>query len=171
MKSHYPSFLGTSSFPKTKQFLGVFNVIQGKIMQIGKTKHFMRIWEDNEWRFKRPLKISQKGEIMFQVPTCSMEKSTPKDEETNDYARIKHSCTPGGQKNTCAPPSVNQATSYAQKYTYAPSGVVCTPPSVLFLETTAFCYFLLLWKTPFFQPKPSWNQVYKFNSSHSQLFI
>jgi hypothetical protein len=85
--------------------------------------------------------IAKRKNYVPSPKTSSIEKSTPKDEETNDYARIKHSCAPGGQKHACAPPSVNLATSYAQKYTYAPSGVVCTPPSVLFREITVFCYF------------------------------
>jgi len=36
-----------SSLPENKQFLGAFDVIQCKIMQIGKAEHLKRIWEDN----------------------------------------------------------------------------------------------------------------------------
>ena len=35
-------------FPETKQFLGVFDVIQCKIMQIGKAKHLIKTLEDNK---------------------------------------------------------------------------------------------------------------------------
>jgi len=44
-------------FPKQRNFRGGFEVIHEEIMQIGKsrtTEELSRLWEEKEWRFKRP---------------------------------------------------------------------------------------------------------------------
>jgi len=109
---------------------------------------FVKKWKDNEWRFKRPLKTLQEGEILFQVPRQVLWKKTPK-VRRNIWLRAKntlvhsqvwsrrakiHSCSPG-----CFP----CALGCIKTHLCAPSSESCACSGVLFWEITAFCYFLV----------------------------